>query len=210
MKALLKELTDLKNSDIRRVIDTRISEFERFKKASDADLFSELCFCLMTANFQAEKSIKIQDALCTVFPALPEEKLSAELRKHGHRFPNMRAKFIVEARKHNKGLRAVLDSFSDDQARRNWLVGNVKGLGMKESSHFLRNIGYRNYAIIDFHIIDKLADSGLVEKPKNKSLTQKKYVEIENILKEIGRQAKLSQAELDLYLWYAETGKVLK
>ena len=81
---------------------------------------------------------------------------------------------------------------------------------MKESSHFLRNIGHKNLAIIDFHIVDLLFKHGLIEKPKNKSLTEKKYLEIENVLKKIAEQTKTNLGELDLYLWYEETGKILK
>ena len=79
---------------------------------------------------------------------------------------------------------------------------------MKESSHFLRNIGYKNLAIIDFHIIDLLVKQNLIEKPK--TITSKKYIEIENILKELTEKTDTSLGELDLYLWYEETGKILK
>ncbi|MBU2459068.1 MAG: N-glycosylase, partial [Nanoarchaeota archaeon] len=83
-------------------------------------------------------------------------------------------------------------------------------LGMKESSHFLRNTGFQNVAIIDFHIVDILARHGLIEKPKNKSLTPKKYLEIEAVLQKLCDSVGLSQGELDLYLWYEETGTIFK
>ena len=73
---------------------------------------------------------------------------------------------------------------------------------------FLRNIGYTDYAIIDFHIIDLLVSYNLILKPK--TLTRNKYLEIEKILKNIGKELNLNLAELDLYLWYLETGKILK
>jgi len=65
-----------------------------------------------------------------------------------------------------------------------------------------------DYAIIDFHIIDILTDYKLIKKPK--TITKKKYLEIENVLKKIADKTNLSLAELDLYLWYLETGKILK
>jgi N-glycosylase/DNA lyase len=37
-----------------------------------------------------------------------------------------------------------------------------------------------------------------------------KYLEIENFLMKIAKKLNLSLAELDLYLWYIETGKILK
>ncbi|MFX1600424.1 MAG: N-glycosylase, partial [Promethearchaeota archaeon] len=81
-------------------------------------------------------------------------------------------------------------------------------IGYKEASHFLRNIGYSNYAIIDFHIIDLLVQYNLIEKPK--TLTKTKYLKIEQVLKGIANKLNLNLAELDLYLWYLETGKILK
>ncbi|MEM2743849.1 MAG: N-glycosylase, partial [Nitrososphaerota archaeon] len=62
--------------------------------------------------------------------------------------------------------------------------------------------------ILDFHIIDLLAKYGLIEKPK--TLTRKRYLEIEKILKEIAEKLNINLAELDLYLWYLSTGKILK
>jgi N-glycosylase/DNA lyase len=84
----------------------------------------------------------------------------------------------------------------------------VTGIGYKEASHFIRNIGHTDCAIIDFHILDILARSGLIDKPK--TLTRKKYLEIEDVLRRIGARSSLNLGELDLYLWYMETGKVLK
>ena len=91
---------------------------------------------------------------------------------------------------------------------RKWLAENVKGVGYKEASHFLRNIGFSNLAIIDFHIIDILAKYKLIQKPK--TLTKRKYLEIENLLRRIAKKLSISLAELDLYLWYMETGKIVK
>jgi len=72
----------------------------------------------------------------------------------------------------------------------------------------LRNIGYEEFAIIDFHIVDLLVREGLIERPK--TLTPKKYIEIEHILFRIARKANLNLGELDMYLWYLETNKILK
>ena len=124
--------------------------------------------------------------------------------KEIYRFHTIRAGYLYEARNSFKKVNI------HDKDIRNHLVKKIKGLGMKESSHFLRNIGFKNVAIIDFHIMDLLARNGLIEKPKNKSLTPKKYLEIENVLKKIAKETGLNLGELDLYLWYEETGKILK
>jgi N-glycosylase/DNA lyase len=210
MMFLLQEILQLKRGVVGRRVSARMGEFKFKGSGDDSLVFGELCFCILTANFQAEKSIIIQESLRHDFESASEACLASLLRIHGHRFPNVRANFIVEARKHKPGLLAKLKSFNHDFERRLWLVSNIKGIGMKEASHFLRNTGFKDCAIIDFHIIDKLAKEGVIDKPRNKALTPKRYLEIEEKLGAICSKTSLSQAELDLYLWYAETGKVLK
>ncbi|MBT5021893.1 N-glycosylase/DNA lyase [Candidatus Woesearchaeota archaeon] len=208
MKQILSELNKLKKSNIKKIVDSRISEFEKLGRGNNKTLFKELCFCLLTANFQAEKSIEIQKVIGDRFVTLSELQLAKKLRALGHRFPNVRAKYIVQARKHKDNLRNVLKKFENSFELREWIVKNVKGIGYKEASHFLRNIGYKDLAILDFHIIDILVECGLVERPK--TITPKQYLEIEKGLDLLGTKSRLNQAELDLYLWYLETGKIFK
>ena len=200
------KIDSLKKSSIKSLIEQRISEFEKIK--SPDKIFSELCFCLLTANFKADKSIEMQNNLSKDFLYSNEQKLALELKEYGHRFWEQRAKRIILARNKKKDLIKLLKLEKNEQILRNWIVKNIQGLGLKEASHFLRNIGYKNLAIIDFHIINILVKYNLISELK--SLTPRKYVEIENILKEISLKTKLDLARLDLYLWYMDTGKVLK
>ncbi|MBU0727191.1 N-glycosylase/DNA lyase [Patescibacteria group bacterium] len=195
---LIDQVEKLKKEDVKELIDKRIFGFKKVGNKDEDELFIELCFCLMTANFDAARAIKIQDDIGKGFLKLSEKDLAKELKRLGHRFPNARAKYIAEARKHAKSLK--LD--------RDWLVENIKGLGYKESSHFLRNVGKDDYAIIDFHIIDILVDNKMIKKPK--TINKKKYFEIEKVLQKMADKLDLTLAELDFYLWYLETGKVLK
>jgi N-glycosylase/DNA lyase len=206
MKQLLEKIQQVKESKIKDLIDSRIREFEEAGRAKEEKVFSELCFCLMTANFSADKCIKIQKNMGRDFEFLPEEQIAKKLREFGHRFPNTRANYIHEAKACRAKLYSILKP--DGKEMRKWLVENVKGLGMKEASHFLRNIGYKDVAIIDFHILDLLEREKIITKPK--TLNEKNYLEIEEVLEKIGKNAGLNLAELDLYLWYLETGKVLK
>jgi len=90
-----------------------------------------------------------------------------------------------------------------------WLVNNVKGLGWKESSHFLRNIGYRNLAILDRHILRNLKRLGVITKLL-KTLNAKKYLQIEKKFKKFSKRIGISMDELDLLFWSMETGKIMK
>ena len=205
---LVDELKELKEGPIGDIVRQRMNEFELLGRGTEEDLFKELCFCILTANYSAERGIRIQKEIDLGFLSLPLDELARKLRELGHRYPEIRAKYIVEARKYLGKLKKVLESFDDEALLRDWLVKNVKGLGYKEASHFLRNIGFKNVAIIDFHIIDLLVKYGIIERPR--SLTRKKYMEIEDILRKIAEISGLTLAELDLYLWHMETGKILK
>ncbi len=207
MKNLIDKIENLKNSEIGNLVNQRINEFKNINRESNEELFQEMCFCILTANYNAEKSIKIQNEIQECFSTDTMDELSKKLKYYGHRFPNTRAKYISESLKCKDKLKDIVQ-FHDKQSLRNWIVNNVKGLGYKEASHFLRNIGFDDYAIIDFHIIDILYDNKLIQKPK--TITKNKYLEIENLLKKLAKKTNLTLGELDLYLWYIETGKILK
>ncbi len=198
MKRLINSTNRLKSSDISRVVKLKYKEFRKLGKQSNDEIFKELCFCLLTANYSAMGGIKIQNTMNNEFLFLTEKQLAKRLADLGHRFPNARAKYIYNARKKKDDL----------ELNRDWLIKNIKGLGMKESSHFLRNIGFDDYAIIDFHIIDLLVKHDMIERPN--SLTKNKYLEIETKLKILAEKTNITLSELDMYLWYIETGKILK
>jgi N-glycosylase/DNA lyase len=132
------------------------------------------------------------------------------------RFGKNKAKYIVEARKKftvdgRLQIKEFVRSFIDPLELRGWLKENVNGLGMKESSHFIRNIGLseNQLAILDVHILKNLKECGVVERvPKN--LTEKEYLKIEEKMKEFSRQIGIPMDELDMLLWSKETGIIFK
>lgn len=203
MDTLAREITALKRGRVGRLVESRMREFRETGR-SFRSIFKEMCFCILTANYNAERAIKIQREIDDGFFTLPEVELAFRLKSLGYRYPNTRAGYIVEARRHMDSLKHLLNEADP----RRWLAVNVRGLGYKEASHFLRNIGFGDYAIVDFHIVDLLERHNLIEKPK--TLTRLKYLEVEEVLRSLACRLKMSLAELDLYLWYLETGKVLK
>lgn len=207
MDDLHETINQLKHSTVRTTIQKRIQDFKNIRKDSSDELFQELCFCILTANFNAERCIQIHSQLKACFCTETKDTLAQKLKENGYRFPNTRAAYIVESSSKKDLLPTILTTFQGDE-RRTWLVQNIKGLGYKEASHFLRNIGYDDYAIIDSHILDILGRSHVITRPK--TLTKKTYMDIETILRRLAHQTQLTLAELDLYLWYLETGKILK
>ncbi len=209
MRGLLRRIGSLKGGEAGFRVAMRMAEFKARGMQQSGELFKELCFCLLTANYSAEGGMRVQEAIGDGFLSLPEKALAKKLKSLGYRFPNARAKYICRARMHRHMLRSVLAAFPPEAARE-WLADNITGLGYKESSHFLRNVGIDKVAIIDFHIIDLLSRHKLIKRPKSKSLGRGRYLEIERTLGEIASRSKITQGELDLYLWYMETGKILK
>ena len=135
---LINKIESLKQGKIKNLVNNRIKEFKNINKNSSDDLFKEMCFCILTANFNAEKSIKIQDELGDCFLTEPERKLAKKLKNLGHRYPNTRAKYISDSVKCKDSLKDIIN-FSNDEDLREWIVKNIRGLGYKETSHFLRN-----------------------------------------------------------------------
>lgn len=206
---LARKIYELTKNKIGRIVEQRIKEFKELKNKNSDEWFSELCFCILTANSSAKLGIKIQERIGVQgFLTLSLEQLSQKLKELGHRFYSKRAKYIVEARKY-RNIKKIVEKFPDEKEAREWLVKNVKGLGYKEASHFLRNVGFDNVAILDRHILRILHEHKLIEEIP-KSLSRKRYLEIEKILEKLARKTQLTLSKLDLFLWYMKTGEVLK
>src|SRR3989344_5462017 len=200
MDSLISLIEELKASSIKKTVDQRIKEFSNMPRNFN-DLFRELAFCILTAGASAELGIKTISHLGNTLHEGTQEEIQKKL-KEVYRFHTIRAGYIYNAREAFRQL-----DINHPEIRIH-IVKNIKGIGMKEASHFLRNIGFKDYSIVDFHIVDILVDHGLIEKPK--SPTPNKYLEIENVLRKLAQKTYTALAELDLYLWYKETGKVLK
>jgi N-glycosylase/DNA lyase len=206
---LIKKILALKSSNVREIVDERTRKFKALGKKGDKDWFFELCFCILTAASTAKLGIKIQNELgADGFLTLSYQKLVSKLKKAGHMYWDQRAERIVKARKFYN-IKEIVTSFPDERSARDWLAENVDGIGYKEASHFLRNVGYSDVAILDRHILTMMKQYGLLEGTP-KTLTKKKYLVAEEKLRELAQKTNLSLAELDLYLWYMETGVVLK
>jgi len=209
-KELIDEIFELKkDKEVASLINSKIDMFKENQKKDNDYWFSELSFCILTANSSASLGIKIQEKIgADGFLNLSLTDLRKTLKEMGHRFYNKRAEYIVEARRY-KNIKDLVTRYDHEKEAREWLVSNIRGISYKESSHFLRNVGYLDLAIIDRHILRVMYNHNLIEAiPKN--LTRKRYLDLEMILAGISNAVHLKLGELDLYLWYMQTGKVLK
>jgi N-glycosylase/DNA lyase len=186
-------------------VNKTLKEFECGKDLNKEKKFLELCFCILVANSSMERTFEIWKKIDNDFLYLTKEELSKKLKVLGYRFYNKRAEYIIEARGEIEKLDNILKN-EDEFIIREEIVRNFKGIGWKEASHFLRNLGYKNFAIIDRHVLRTLKEFGVIENIP-KTLSEKIYLEIENKLREMAKKLNISLAELDFYLFYISSGK---
>src|SRR5439155_17542532 len=179
----LKSLYKERRGDIRQ----RLEEFRHVLDRDEIEVFAELSFCILTPQSAARTCwnavLKLQEKhlLAKASPAEIGEYL------HEVRFYENKAKYIVQARnqftKDGLHLKEHIRSFYNPFELREWFVENVKGLGYKEASHFLRNIGLgEGFAILDRHILRNLNRLGVIPEIPI-SITKKRYLEIEERLR---------------------------
>lgn len=206
---LKQTLYGLENK-ITDLVETRFHEFETLgRHGSNEELFSELCFCVMTANWTAKGGMKIQSIVGPDgFAYMSEDELTSTLRQNGHRFWRTRAKYICANRWFIKDVKSILDKPAFEC--RKYLAENLMGLGWKEASHFLRNTGAKDIAILDKHILKLMMEDGLIDQLPKNGWTEKKYLSHEGILRNFSEGVGHSLGKLDLYLWYIAKGSVDK
>lgn len=200
----------------KRVIEARLAEFRAAGERGDAAIFEELCFCIVTAGSSARMGLKTIDALRDLLPEGSERELRERARDHRLRFWRIKPSYIWQTREYLRSrcgmrLRDLLESFDDPSERRDFFARNraVKGLGYKETSHFLRNIGYRGYAILDKHIVNSLRELGVIGTGL-KPTTRKGYLAIEKKMAFFAEEIGIDLDHLDLLLWSRKTGEILK
>lgn len=204
-----------KYSKIEDEIKSRIDDFsELWRKGDQDEIFDELTFCLFTPQSKAKVCWETVEKLREkdLIEKGEKSEIADEIKKV--RFRHNKSGYLIEARedflKDEMSLKEKLKEFNDPMDAREWIVENIKGLGYKESSHFLRNIGYtEDLAILDRHILKNLEELGVIEE-EPKTLTKRKYLEIEKKMKSFSKEVGIPLGHLDLVLWHEETGHIFK
>lgn len=214
-KEIIEDLLNIYSS-IKNEIELRLDEFAQvWENESEENLFSELAFCLLTPQSKAKMC---WDSICTLkeknvlIDGSEEEVLEC---LYGVRFKYKKARYVVEVREVFKdddkiSVRKKIDENKSPFEAREWLVKNVKGMGHKEASHFLRNIGKgKDLAILDRHILKNLKLIGIIEKIPE-SLPPSKYIELEQTMRNFSEKIEVPLDHLDIVLWFKETKEIFK
>ena len=200
----------------RREIRSRLKEFAEIgRSGSDINLLEEMVFCFFTGGCSARMGLSSLEAIKPILLTADQPELANALVGH-HRYPNARSKYVATSRdflqkEYGMKLRQKLNSFDCRFDRRDWLVREkgIKGLGYKEASHYLRNIGYKGYAILDKHVLNCLTELKIIDDPKPPN-TRSRYLMVEEKLAQLTQMTQIDFDELDLVLWSMKTGVILK
>jgi len=193
----------------REAITGRLAEFSRVRPSQ---YFYELTYCLLTPQSSAEHAELAVDSLRqarffeTGFD--PEQVLGD--RSRYVRFHRTKARRLLRLRETYNRVRTAIEGLEPPAELRQWLVLNVDGLGFKEATHFLRNIGRNGeLAILDRHILRNLHRFGVLRSVP-KTLSAKEYVQIEKRFLRFAAAVGIPLNHLDLLFWSMETGVIRK
>lgn len=192
----------------RAAIRKRLADFAAVPRGR---YIHELAYCLLTPQSSARNAGMAVDALeaAGFFSSGADAAPILRRKRHYIRFHNTKARRLAEAKAMFPEILAVVEGGMSDPDIRDWLVRNVNGMGLKEASHFLRNIGRRGLAILDRHILRNLERHGVIRLVP-KSLAPKRYLAIEAEFARFASSVEISVDELDLLFWSRETGEILK
>ncbi len=190
------------------------------------EIWVQICFCILSSNVHFEMAYSAIRHLssCSLIDRsrlanFPEESINQiarelskplylPLKKDGtrrkYRFPNSKANQVVQSAQ-NLGRTQIIDVLhhcETDYRAREFLVGRIRGMGLKESSMFLRNIRYsRGLAVIDVHVLHFLIRSGLAKHNNYRIQDSKTYLYLEALLKNFAFANQLDMPILDVAIW---------
>jgi N-glycosylase/DNA lyase len=204
LKGLLEEFEEHKSQIYQKLLE--------FQRIPAENYFYELTFCLMTPQSSALHALQVQLKLekgnFREIGFDPEFLLRE--KEHYIRFHRVKAIYLLELRRKAGLIEKMLHDEPDPFKAREWLVQNISGVGYKEATHFLRNIGRNNdLAILDRHIARNLQRYAVV-KDWPTSLSRKRYIAMEEKFQHFANTLGISVNELDLLFWSRETGVLLK
>jgi N-glycosylase/DNA lyase len=177
-----------------------------------SEMMSELLFCVLTPQSKAKSCWAAIERLQKSDLLFCGEAQNVCACLSGVRFHNKKSVFLVAARNSmgSDNPKHFISAFETPFEARAWFAQNIKGYGLKEASHFLRNIGQgESLAILDRHILKNIVSLGIIDKIPP-SMTDKNYFGIENKMTAFSLYSKIPMSHLDILLWFKQTGEIFK
>lgn len=176
--------------------------------------FREILLCILTPQSSPHRA---EEAMCVLEErgffsrGLDEAQIALILRTPESyiRFHNVKARRLVGALAMRHEVDSLLRAGLPPSEERDTLRHMVPGLGMKEASHALRNIGRRGLTILDRHILRVMTEYGLIDAIPS-SISDARYRALEQLFLSFCARIGESPDVLDLYFWARATGGVFK
>lgn len=206
----------------RETIEERLQEFQSLREASEYRWFMELCFVICSSQSSGKEAWNAVEDLDSrnLIAEGSRDEIEEVLGGHEVSYERDKAAYIAENREElsqptlsnptrELRIRDRLDLENTSKARE-WLAENLKGVGMKGASHFLRNVGYgEDFAILSSHILSVMAELGYLKDASPPS-SRDEYEEKEEKLRKLSDDLGIDPGALDLVLWSYRTGEVFK
>jgi N-glycosylase/DNA lyase len=198
------------------------SRCERWQDLSEEDLWLELAACILGSRVRYEvaqaAAIALRDAQLLPPKCLSEDgdwerqalcvlsdplngTASAGLK---YPFPRSRARYLgLSVSSLGCDLKSLLHRGEDAYEMRRVLARNVAGIGPKQSSLFLRNIGYtEDLAILDSHVVQFMSAVRLVTYGTATAIDSlHKYSAIEELFRVYSESIRYSVGRTDVAVW---------
>jgi N-glycosylase/DNA lyase len=179
------------------------------------EIWRQKVFCVLSSQFNAHKAADIADKILQSVPffdyALPifamEEACYKFLSSEhvGYRFPKVRARQIslcwFPFSQIKDEYQEFIRSCGSEESARDIIIETFPGIGLKQASMFLRNIGAcRNLSVIDVHVLFYLR---VCHGWNVDQLTPRLYLQAEEILRNDASRYDLDLNSFDVIVWSA-------
>lgn len=201
--------------DVYSALDEKNYQSPTWSMMNEDDLWRELVACVLGSRVQfeaAHAAVERMDKMelltdgrrSSRFDQYEEDTVAALFG--GYPFYHIRAKQIRRAAERLYGssgsVREFLDDARDIREARRRLASEVPGLGPKQASLFLRNIGYATHvAVLDVHVLTYMSWVGLTEKIVKSISTVRKYEMLEDSFIQHSYSFGYTPDRFDLAVW---------
>jgi N-glycosylase/DNA lyase len=188
---------------------------------AEDDLRSELVSCLLGSQVRAESAnaaverLRSVGLLCNRRWTCTDAAFEAEVRevlcgrgpqpgKPSYRFPALRARQIAEirARLRERTLHSYVAHPSQIGDTRRLLVRDLPGIGPKQASMFLRNIGVsHDVAVLDVHVLRFLQLIGVLPPEAVHVSALARYERVEDLARRYALSVGRALGHLDWAIW---------
>lgn len=213
----------IENAAIEMAKQIIISDDNKVDYFDKNELGREIVLCILSSQIKYENALLMNDK---IFPRISRLVLNQVSNKNmlldeiytilkgnnhnqtckGHRFPNLIFNrldiFIKYYHKITDGIINYLFKEEESVKIRRYIVENVPGLGLKQSSMLLRDMGYDNkLAVLDRHILNYMYCVGLLDVCPRSIQSVCKYENFEEYFCLYAHAKSVCIKQLDVSIW---------